>query len=160
MKTGLRVIFLMIFGAMLACEVAYAVTVGDATKPQEARASSQSEGHDRAPKENHPHSLANPAKPGHLALPHSQKRSAGGKVADAPKPSFSRAAGPVNGVPSTKKGASKTRPVQPQITSRPFIPASTNLRHRNPNLASVGGSTSSRAPNTAAINGTHVGRHR
>ena len=159
MKTGLRLFFLTIFCVLLAREVAYPATISDA-RPQEQRTSIQSEDHQGAAKKDRPHSSAGPAKPNHLPLPRNQKHSASGKAADAMKANSTRAASPGNGVPAMTNGASKTRPVQPQITSRPFIPASKNVRHRNPNPATVDGSTISKAPNTAAINGSHAGRKR
>ena len=158
MKNGLLLIFLVILCTTLTGEVAYAATGEEATKPQDARTSSRSEVQEHAPKKNRSHSSAGLAKPSPLPLPRNQKQSATGKVADPPKPRPGRAVSPVNGVPPMNNGASKPHTAPPALTSRPFTPASTSVRHRNPNPATVGGATSSKAPNTAAINGTHMAR--
>jgi hypothetical protein len=160
MRNGLPLFLLTIFFAMLAREGVYAAGVEDETKAQDARTSSSPKDHERAAKTNRPHSSSGLTKPSHLPLPRNQKHSASGKAVAAPKTGAGRAASSGNGVPAINNGPSKTRPVQPQITSRPFTPASTNVRHRNPNPATVGGSTVSKTPNTVAINGTHVGRKR
>ena len=158
MRNGLGLFSLTIFFAMLAREGVYAAGVEDETRAQDARTSSRPKDDERAAETNRPHSSSGLTKPSHLADPRNQRHSASGKAVDAPKPGAARAASPGKGVPVINNGPSKTRPVQPQITSRPFTPASSNVRHRNPNAATVGGSTISKAPNTVAINGTHVGR--
>ena len=60
--------------------------------------------------------------------------------------------------PGGTSAVSHARPVRPPSASRPSVPAPSNVHHRGPNPATIGGAANSAAANSGAINGTRISR--
>jgi hypothetical protein len=152
MKNAL--LFLTILCAAWPFEAANAATGADAKVQQNPRTSSQSADHGRPTKKNKPHGSAIAPKPSHSQpLPKNQKRSTPQKLTGT-QPAAPRA----SGMPITNKTASNARFALSPTTSRASIPTSNNIRHRGPNPATLGGSTSVRAANAGTLSGNRIGR--
>jgi hypothetical protein len=153
MKNALLFV-LMTLCAALPFEAVNAATGTDATAQQNERTSSQSADHGRPAKKNKPHGSAVAPKPNHSQpLPKNQKGSTPQKLTGT-QPATPRA----SGMPITNKTANNARFTRPPKTSRAPIPTSNNVRHRGPNPATLGGSTSLCAANAGSLNGAHIAR--
>lgn len=145
---------LMAICAALPIEAVNAATGTDATAQQKGRTSSHSADHGRPTKKNKPHGPVIAPKPNHSqSLPKSQKRSTTQKFTGT-QPATLRA----SGTPTPNKTANNVRSAHPPTTSRASIQTSNNVRHRGPNPATLGGSTSLRAANAGSLNGAHIAR--
>jgi hypothetical protein len=153
MKNALLFV-LMTLCAALPAEAVNAATGTDTKVQPTERSSSQSADHGQPMKKNKPHGFALAPKPNHSQpLPKNQKRSTPQKLTGT-----QQASPRSSGMPIANKTANNTRFVQPRTTSRASIPASHNVRHRGPNPATLGGSTSLRAANVGSLNGAHIAR--
>jgi hypothetical protein len=145
---------LMALCTALPFEAVNAATGTDATARQNGRASSQSADHGRPTKKNKPHGPAIPPKPNHSRrLPKNRQRSTPQKLTGA-QPATLRA----SGMPTPNKTANNVRIAHPPTSSRASIPTSNDVRHRGPNPATLGGSTSLRSANAGSLNGAHIAR--
>ena len=159
MKNALRLFFLAITCAVPICEAAYTTTPDVQNEHQNATTSTKQVEHDRAAKKNHARGSSTVAKPNHpQPRPKNEKHLAPGKLADARRSVAGRSAALPSGTATANKTASKARSAQLPTTSRTSAPTLSIVRHRNPNPAIVGGSKSSTAVSTGAINGTRMSR--
>lgn len=122
------VFFLMIVWPTLMAGTGYAAPADEAQQ-QNTKSSGQPVGHRRASRKKPPHDPASPSKANHP-----EQRGAS------------------SGTPPV----SQARPVRPQMVSRPPVPTPSNVRHRSPNPATVGGVAN--AGKSGAINGTRMSR--
>jgi hypothetical protein len=152
MKNAL-LFLLLTLSAAFPFEAGNAATGTDATAQQNERTSSQSADHGRTAKGKMPHGSVVAFKPNHSQpLPKNQKRLTPQKLTGIqPAPQTS-------GLPITNKTASNARVAHPPKTSRASIPTSNNVRHRGPNPATIGGSTSLRPANTGSLSGAYIAR--
>jgi len=154
MKTALLAFFLTTLCAVFACAAAYAAKGADATAQQNARTSSQSADHAPAAKKDNRRGLAIVAKANRpQPLPKNQKHSTNRQLTGG-----QRSATRADGMPITNKAATTARSVQLSMASRNSAPSPNMVRHRNPNPAILGGSKSSNAVKTGAINGSRMSR--
>ena len=122
------VLFLMIVWPTLMAGTGYAAHADEA-QPQNTKSSDQPVGHRRASQKKQPHAPASPSKANHP-----EQRGAS------------------TGTPPVRQA----RPVRSQTLSRPPVPTPSNVRHRSPNPATVGGAAN--AGKSGAINGTRMSR--
>jgi hypothetical protein len=159
MKIALRLLFLMTLSAVLACEAAYGATADEGKERQNVRTAAHQAEHDLVAKKAHPHGSASLAKPNHFQPPpRNQKRLATGKPPDPQMPGPNRSTSSAKNGLAINKAVSKSRVAQPPSAARTPIPTSNNVRHRTPNPATRGGSTSLSAVNTGSLSGTRMGR--
>ena len=137
----------------------------DAEKPASAgnrnRQTAPSTGtpvHRRAVEKNYVRSHTSLAKATRPKQPSSGEHSRSVSAMELHQPRLNRSGG------ATKEGVihnetlNRTLPVRPPSVPRTNTPSLNNVRHRGPNPAVIGGPRSSNTSNTAAINGTHLGR--
>ena len=115
--------------------------------------------HGRTFKTNHPPSHASLTKANHpKPLPNSRQRSLPGNALHRSGSNIS--AGPAKGGLIQGETVHNALPVGMSSVARPTAPPLSNLHHRSPNPAVVGGSTSLRSGNAGVIDGTRLKRKR
>ena len=122
------VLFLMIVWPALMGGAGYSAHADEA-KQENTKSSDQPAGHRRASQKKQPRAPASPPKANH-------PEQRGASTGTAP--------------------VSQARPVRPQTLSRSPVPTPSNVRHRSPNPATVGGAAN--AGNSGPINGTRMSR--
>ncbi len=122
------VFFLMIVWPALMGGTGYSAHADEAQQ-QNTKSSDQPVGHRSASQKKQPHDPASPSKANHPEQ---------------------------RGVSTGTPPVSQARPVRPQTVSRPPVPTPSNVRHRSPNPATVGGAAN--AGKSGAINGTRMSR--
>jgi hypothetical protein len=105
---------------------------------------------------NHAHSGADTAKSNHSTqLPVARGRSAARNDTNSHPPEAEKVGVGVGNSRSVPNEKAKTAPVvRPSNAARAAPPTTKNIHHRDPNAPVIGGSASSKAGNTGAINGT------
>lgn len=159
MKLSLSILFLAIGGAALIGGAVYAATADDAKVSQKARMSEQRPGTARDSEKTQSHRHANLAK---VSVPkpptNSRRRSTGDAVANVHQPVSSRSNVAASGASVARQTGSQAGAFQARTVARSSETSSVTTPHHSPNPARVGGTTSLRAANTGALNGTHMAR--
>ena len=154
MKIALCLVFLTVTNAAFVCASNGATTPSDARPQQNCRASSQAADHGRASQKNHPHSPANsPKLQNPRPLPKNQKHSRPGQP-----PAAQRSAARANAPPVLNKAAGTSRSVRLSAVPDDSALRPNTVRHHNSNPATLGGSKTPTAANTAAVGGTRMSR--
>jgi len=134
---------------------------GHAASPRDGRhetsgkASDEQRSHARASGPNHPPSRASLTKVNRpKQFPNGRQRSLPGNALHQPGSDISGSAAKSGFI--LNKSVNKALPGRTPSVVRPTVPLLNNVRHRDPNPATVSGSGNTNTRNTGAIDGTHM----
>lgn len=158
MKPGLCLFFLTMGWTAWTVGSAHAAAADDAKPQQHATEADRRPEYRGTPRKKPQHVPVAPGKTNHPRPSNDRAASVAGRTAAAAPSDSRRPVAVPSGAPAKTQTVAAGRSVQRKAASRASATLPSEVRHRSPNAATVGGPKSVTAANNGAINGTHMAR--